>query len=260
MISTIIRHDDNKILEIELLRYGITHRNAEYYTRKEDFDSWYRQTLKFLTSLEPPLKFADHLGCYAKILQYLESACSNPFRANDSHSPAIKKVLPSEKYLPNHEPYSIDFLKPVDLGRYLALAHDFLRKSIHVGIEDKQEFIEQTSDTARELMADYNTILLVAQKQDNFIGYLTANIHPALHINGRECMIRELYVKEMYRKQGIASSLVNTLEELVSGKGAKRISLATNMGDEIQNSFYSSLGYARRCDFAVKYLGDKDTH
>jgi hypothetical protein len=40
-------------------------------------------------------------------------------------------------------------------------------------------------------------------------------------------------------------------------KGAKRASLATNMDNEMQNSFYSGLHYIKRCDFVVKYLEDK---
>ena len=150
--------------------------------------------------------------------------------------------------------YFIQPLNPAEIEKYLSLAHEFLRKPMHVGIENKQEFVKKTLETALDLMRDPNTVLIVAQKNDDFIGYLSANIHPALHLNGHECMIREVYVKEDFRRKGIASSLIRTIEKVAIKRGSKRVSLATNMNDEMQNSFYSSLRYLRRCDFNVKYL------
>ncbi len=155
---------------------------------------------------------------------------------------------------PTADSYFIHLLNPADLEKYLCLAHEFLRKPMHVGIADKQEFVKQTLETALDLLRDPNTVLLVAQKNDDFVGYLSANIHPALHLNGRECMIREVYMKENFRRKGVASSLVRTMEIIAMARGAKRVSLATNMADELQNSFYSNAGYQRRCDFDVKYL------
>lgn len=143
-----------------------------------------------------------------------------------------------------------------DLEKYLRLAHEFLKKPMHIGIENKEEFVRKTLDTGSKLMQDQATILIVAQKENDFIGYLAANIHPALHVNGFECMIRELYTQNSFRRQGIALSLVRTLERIAHEKGAKRISLATHMDDGTQSSFYGSLGYARRCDFVTKYLGE----
>ncbi|MBI2045457.1 GNAT family N-acetyltransferase [Candidatus Pacearchaeota archaeon] len=151
--------------------------------------------------------------------------------------------------------YFITRLKPEELDSYLKLAYEFLKKPAHVGIENQDEFVKQTLETGIGLLMDSNTIQLVAQNKAGFIGYLAANIHPALHVNGLECMIRELYVKNEFRRMGVASSLVRTVEKLAQERGSKRVSLATNMGDEMQHSFYSGLGYQRRCDFDVKYLG-----
>lgn len=154
--------------------------------------------------------------------------------------------------------YLITQLHPDRLEEYLRLAHGFLKKPMHVGIQDEDEFVKQTLGTGVELLTDPNTTLLVAQNQQGLIGYLAANIHPALHVNGKECMLREMYVIEEGRRKGVASSLVNTMERLAGERGVKRISLATKMDDEVHSALYSGLGYQRRCDFVVKYLGGKN--
>lgn len=192
---------------------------------------------------------------YASIIEIYSPAIGFDCLFEDNEDSIRKTVDELNRTFANNEGYFISSLNPAELERYLGLAHEFLRKPIHVGIEDKQEFIRQTLETGIGLIEDPNTILIVAQREDDFIGYLSANIHPALHVNGRECMIRELFVTEDFRRRGVASSLVRTIEKVALERGTKRVSLATNMGDELQNSFYSSLGYQRRCDFNVKYLG-----
>ena len=116
---------------------------------------------------------------------------------------------------------------------------------MHVGIEDKEEFVRRTFSTGFDLFKDPNTSLLVAQQNGDFIGHLSANIHPALHVNGYECMLRDMYVREDCRRKGVASSLMTTMERIFSARGGKRLSLASFMDDGIQGSLYSSLGYQK---------------
>ena len=125
---------------------------------------------------------------------------------------------------------------------------------MHVGISDKELFVRETLNTGIDLINDSNTVLLVAQEHDDFIGYIATNIHPALHINGKEGMVRELYIKEEKRRKGLGSALIKSIERIALAQGAKRISLATDMGNPSQHSFYSSQGYFRRCDFITKKL------
>jgi GNAT superfamily N-acetyltransferase len=169
----------------------------------------------------------------------------------------VKRVADN---LDEHFSSSRGFTKSVekwDLDKYLALAHEFLKKPIHVGIENPRKFIDATRETGKRLLDDENTLLLVKQVENEFVGYLAANIHPALHVNGNECVIRELYVNSEFRRKGIASSLITSAERITSKRGAKRVSLATHWDDPTQGSFYKNQGYQRRCDFLVKYLGGK---
>lgn len=148
----------------------------------------------------------------------------------------------------------IDELKPGFEEQYLRLTHGFLKKSIHVGIEDQDTFVGETHLTLAALMKDDNTKLFVIASKDQFIGYAAINVHPALHINGSECVVRELYIKEEYQGQMLGSTLMKYVERYAKDRGCKRISLATNWDDEKQRTFYEGLGFARRCDFVIKKL------
>lgn len=152
-------------------------------------------------------------------------------------------------------PYRIEEgLSVRDLERYLRLTHGFLQKPMHVGISSEDEFVLATWQTGQALLGDANTHFCIAYDGDLMIGYACFNIHPALHVNGFECMVRELYVRPEYRRQGVGSSLLAAVEGAARAHSCKRVSLATNWQNDDQRLFYEAVNYARRCDFAVKSL------
>lgn len=169
---------------------------------------------------------------------------------------AGKEISESSDNLPTEQEqwFVIDQLKPGFEEEYLRLAHGFLKKPMHVGIENQNDFVTETRQTLKSLMKDSNTRLFVAADAVRFIGYVAINIHPALHINGLECIVRELYVKEEFQRNGIGTMLMEYVERYVKTKGCKRMSLATKWDDEKQKAFYESVGFSRRCDFATKKL------
>ena len=151
-------------------------------------------------------------------------------------------------------PFVIAKLRPSYGEAYLRLAHGFLQKDMHVGIKDEDVFVRETRETLSHLLDDVNTHLFVAADDHQFIGYIALNIHPALHLNGFECVVRELYVRAPARRHGVASALIAYAERFARGRRCKRLALATNWQDEAQRSFYESAGFARRCDFVAKPL------
>lgn len=52
-----------------------------------------------------------------------------------------------------------------------------------------------------------------------------------------------LYVKEKYRKRGIAKELIKFAENLIRKKGYKKIGLSVVKDDKFLNNFYNKLGY-----------------
>lgn len=145
-----------------------------------------------------------------------------------------------------------------EIEPFLRLAHGFLKKPIHVGIADVESFVSQTVETAELLMNDPNTHIFVARSTKEMLGYISINVHPALHVNGIECMIRELFVREGAQSNGIGTALVAYVENFAREHLVKRISLATNWDHDDQQRFYEKLGFQRRCDFVIKYLDSKN--
>lgn len=152
------------------------------------------------------------------------------------------------------ECFVIDQLKPGFEEDYLRLAHGFLKKPMHVGIEDQDTFVKVTRETLALLMKDPNTTLFVAANDTQFIGYVALNIHPALHVNGLECVVRELYIRDEYQGRGIGTIVMAYAEGYAKKRGCKRMSLATKWDDEKQKTFYESIGFSRRCDFVIKKI------
>jgi GNAT superfamily N-acetyltransferase len=150
--------------------------------------------------------------------------------------------------------FVIDQLKPGFEEDYLRLAHGFLKKPMHVGIEDQDAFVKETRETLGLLMKDLNTKLFVAANGIEFIGYVAINIHPALHVNGLECVVRELYVKDEYQGKGTGAIIMAYAERYAKKRGCKRMSLATKWDDEKQKTFYESISFSRRCDFVIKKI------
>lgn len=165
---------------------------------------------------------------------------------------AIENNFEEERF--TQECLVIDQLKPGFEEDYLRLTHGFLKKSMHVGIEDEDTFVRETRQTLDLLMKDSNSRLFVMANGGQFIGYIAFNIHPALHVNGLECALRELYIKDEYQGKGMGTILMSYVERYARKIGCKRMSLATNWNDPRQKSFYESVGFSRRCDFAVKYI------
>jgi GNAT superfamily N-acetyltransferase len=169
----------------------------------------------------------------------------------------IGKDIPesTENLLINKEDwFLIDQLKTGYEEEYLRLAHGFLKKPMHVGIEDQNTFVKETRQSLDLLMKDSNTRLFVAANSKQFIGYVALNIHPALHVNGLECVVREIYIREEFQGKGRGAILMGYVEQYAKKRGCKRMSLATKWDDEKQRTFYESVGFSRRCDFVTKKI------
>ncbi len=166
----------------------------------------------------------------------------------------------TDKDLKEGEPlvecFVIGQLKPGFEEIYLRLAHGFLKKPMHVGIENQDTFVKETRETLELLMKDPNTKLFVAANDTEFVGYVALNIHPALHVNGLECVVRELYVKDEYQGKGTGAIIMAYAERYAKKRGCKRMSLATKWDDEKQKTFYESIGFSRRCDFVIKKISE----
>ncbi|MBU9675150.1 GNAT family N-acetyltransferase [Planococcus sp. CP5-4] len=98
------------------------------------------------------------------------------------------------------------------------------------------------------LLKDANTDLLVAEKEQEIIGYVFVLHHPAFYANGIISWVEELFVLEEYRGHGIGKSLMEEAEKKSKARGAKLMALATRRADK----FYKAIGYSESATYFKK--------
>ena len=87
------------------------------------------------------------------------------------------------------------------------------------------------------LLSDSSTHFLLAEVNDLVIGYSLGYDHYALYANGRVAWIEEIFVLEEYRRNGVASSLMNEMEKWAISRNAKLIALVSRRAKD----FYLSI-------------------
>lgn len=65
-------------------------------------------------------------------------------------------------------------------------------------------------------------------------------------IDGETAEIKRIYVRETYRRRGVAGALIRTLEESVAATGRKKLILETAVDTTGSHQLYLSLGYKLR--------------
>lgn len=100
------------------------------------------------------------------------------------------------------------------------------------------------------LLSDSSTHFLLAEVNDLVIGYSLGYDHYALYANGRVAWIEEIFVLEEYRRNGVASSLMNEMEKWAISRNAKLIALVSRRAKD----FYLSIGYEESAMYFRKLL------
>lgn len=101
------------------------------------------------------------------------------------------------------------------------------------------------------LIGEENTLLLVAERKRQVVGYIHGEVIPYLLFAGREMFISEVFVMETVRGQGVGTALVNAIEKEAVKRKCFRISVLNSREREsYRRGFYPSLGYAERTQTA----------
>ncbi|MDX8345826.1 GNAT family N-acetyltransferase [Rossellomorea sp. YZS02] len=112
-------------------------------------------------------------------------------------------------------------------------------------------FEPNSSDFANvfdSLINDKSVDLIVAEKEQELIGYVLVLHHPAFYANEIVSWVEELLVLEQYRGKGIGRSLMSQVERLSKNRGSKLVALATRRADK----FYKSIGYDESATYFKK--------
>jgi len=94
----------------------------------------------------------------------------------------------------------------------------------------------------RALLGKSHVIALVAQEADEVVGGLVAYVLEKFERERSEVYIYDLAVAEPYRRQGIATDLIRSLQRIARDRGAYVLFVQADPGDEPAIRLYQSLG------------------
>lgn len=105
---------------------------------------------------------------------------------------------------------------------------------------ERECFSSPWSENAlREELTNENARFFVAENENGTLGYC------GMHIVFGECYITNVAVKEKYRGQGIATSLMKKLEEVMINENGDFITLEVRESNFKAISLYEKLGYKK---------------
>ena len=140
------------------------------------------------------------------------------------------------------------FIVRVDETNY-SMFDDMVFCRIHGREKNRSEQAEMTDfDAIYETLHHENLYVFAAQLGDRFIGWISAVYIPKVgRTNGKgHLFIDELYVNPVYRRKGIAKSLMEKADILSKEINALGLRLYVNIANDEAISLYEQCGYKQQ--------------
>jgi len=99
-------------------------------------------------------------------------------------------------------------------------------------------------------LADPSSSLIVAERNDHLVGYVSGSCHSAFYAGGRTAWVDEVLVAPEYRGRGLGKRLMSEFERWAASQSCVLIALATRGAAE----FYGRLAYTSTAGYFKKYL------
>lgn len=77
-------------------------------------------------------------------------------------------------------------------------------------------------------------------------GYLAVSLGFSLEFGGKDAFLDELYVAPEFRRRGLASFALQSLDNFLQGDGVKAVHLEVHRDNHSAQAVYEGLGYERR--------------
>lgn len=94
-----------------------------------------------------------------------------------------------------------------------------------------------------ESLENSKEIVVVALWEKEVIGFVCGQYFKSFCYENLSGEVTELYVKEQFRRKGVAKSLISFLEKELNSMGVKEIKIITNIRNKVAKSVYQSIGY-----------------
>jgi ribosomal protein S18 acetylase RimI-like enzyme len=109
--------------------------------------------------------------------------------------------------------------------------------------------IEAAKAFLRERFQKHDSIIFVARDNELIVGF--TQLYPSFSSVSmkRAWILNDLFVNEVFRKKGVAKSLMGAAENFARETESVRIVLSTQISNMAAQSLYESLGYIEDKDF-----------
>lgn len=105
-------------------------------------------------------------------------------------------------------------------------------------------------DMFKNSISDTRSIIMVAESDDQLIGYISGYVHEAFYASGSVAWVDEVLVTEKHRGSSIGGKLMARFEKQAKEHNCVLVSLATTGA----KGFYEHIGYVSKAGYYKKYL------
>ena len=101
-----------------------------------------------------------------------------------------------------------------------------------------------------EIVGDRNISFIVAEEDNQIIGYCLSFHHLTFYANGYVSWVEEIMVNENYRSKGVGKKMMEEIERIAKSMDSELIGLATRRAAD----FYEEIGYEESATYFRKLL------
>ena len=114
-----------------------------------------------------------------------------------------------------------------------------------------------TLESMKESLANKkNELIYIAKHNDKAIGFICGQIYSSICYTSKQGEMTELYVKEDYRRMGIATKLIKQMENEFIENGVHEIILITGQKNITAQNLYEKCGYDYKRIAYIKRIYD----
>jgi (aminoalkyl)phosphonate N-acetyltransferase len=119
---------------------------------------------------------------------------------------------------------------------------DFVYKSI-CKLENEELNFEIFASIFNENIANPNNLYLVAENENEGVGFISFHTQNLLHHNGRVGEIQEFFINKNHRGKGVGRQLIEKIMQYAEEHNLKSIEVTTNKRRVENVMIYENLGF-----------------
>jgi len=99
---------------------------------------------------------------------------------------------------------------------------------------------------AESLQKNDSEVVCIAYEGNVAAGYCAGIIIRSMCYDSRRVDVESLFVREEYRKRGVAAALLKCLEDAITARGIYHFHIMTSITNERALALYKKIGYVRK--------------